>query len=816
MSENDNNISSDKLDSSKKVSSDKKLRKDGTFSQNYLGTLTQDQLFALKAETKGDPLKEGSVDIELSKRLSQYKHGEEPPIELFKGTLRYRDAWKSWHSREFVLTLEKLNYYKVENGTRHAVPEGFMNLSGCAVNNRDSKKEAFCFKITHPSAKAHRGARMNYDYLILASDSSEDRALWIAALETAIIFASADPAKKTLSLSQSPSTTNTPNAPEDSGSESHVDEVARSTTPPIKSSKSTTIIDEKKKLKKRVSQLDSALKKSKSTKNVEEAILGESVEGVFTDADDVDEPQPTPYIVDKPLGVTSTGTGAAEEELGSESKSLILSLIKQVRPGMDLSKVVLPTFILEPRSMLEKLTDFMSHSEVLISAPKLNDPLERLLAVVKFYVSAFYIKPDGVKKPYNPIIGETFRCRWEYPDGSRTHYIAEQVSHHPPISSFYAQNRAAGIIIDGSILFGSKFMGTYAASMLNGYATVHFTEHGEKYKFTFPDAHAKGFIVGPLVMELVGLITISCEETGYRAELDFRSKPFFGGDYNVVSGKIKRDKETLYTISGHWDDKFVLTDSQTKQKQTLWDSAGKERLLKWKPPMEKMEEKESDRLWAKVGQAIVAKDQVAATEEKHVLEQAQRELHKQLKETNTEWVPRWFEKSDEDDRYYYKWLDDGMRPWDPTTERVEYESFGRIFSEPVTQVVKSKKRRDRKNTSTSLEKSSSTSSPISTRKSKGSSIRSSNNTVATVSTATNSTSTRNSSQSTAVSARDQAVVSALQRRVATLEAKLATIDRQKNNVVNGPAWDNQTSRLVLIVIALYLVSSFNLLGVIFG
>lgn len=73
-----------------------------------------------------------------------------------------------------------------------------MNLSGCAVNNRkfvfrntkiffvfskkysfknivfslfflkgDSKKEAFCFKITHPSAKAHRGARMNYDYVIL-------------------------------------------------------------------------------------------------------------------------------------------------------------------------------------------------------------------------------------------------------------------------------------------------------------------------------------------------------------------------------------------------------------------------------------------------------------------------------------------------------------------------------------------------------------------------------------------------------------------------------------------------------------------------
>ncbi|KAJ1361564.1 hypothetical protein KIN20_020845 [Parelaphostrongylus tenuis] len=37
-------------------------------------------------------------------------------------------------------------------------------------------------------------------------------------------------------------------------------------------------------------------------------------------------------------------------------------------------------------------------------------------------------KPKGPKKPYNPILGETFRCRWAYPDGSYTYYIAEQVT----------------------------------------------------------------------------------------------------------------------------------------------------------------------------------------------------------------------------------------------------------------------------------------------------------------------------------------------------------------------------------------------------
>lgn len=35
-------------------------------------------------------------------------------------------------------------------------------------------------------------------------------------------------------------------------------------------------------------------------------------------------------------------------------------LLKQLRPGMDLSRVVLPTFILEPRSFLNKLSDYYS------------------------------------------------------------------------------------------------------------------------------------------------------------------------------------------------------------------------------------------------------------------------------------------------------------------------------------------------------------------------------------------------------------------------------------------------------------------------
>ena len=65
------------------------------------------------------------------------------------------------------------------------------------------------------------------------------------------------------------------------------------------------------------------------------------------------------------LFLLQAGEAAQTETVSEENKSLIWTLLKQVRPGMDLSKVVLPTFILEPRSFLDKLSDYYYHADFL-------------------------------------------------------------------------------------------------------------------------------------------------------------------------------------------------------------------------------------------------------------------------------------------------------------------------------------------------------------------------------------------------------------------------------------------------------------------
>jgi hypothetical protein len=59
-------------------------------------------------------------------------------------------------------------------------------------------------------------------------------------------------------------------------------------------------------------------------------------------------------------------TDVAQEELAEEPRNIILGMLSQVTKGMDLHRITFPTFVLEPRSMLERITDFMSHPQLLL------------------------------------------------------------------------------------------------------------------------------------------------------------------------------------------------------------------------------------------------------------------------------------------------------------------------------------------------------------------------------------------------------------------------------------------------------------------
>ncbi|XP_076277423.1 oxysterol-binding protein-related protein 8 isoform X6 [Lasioglossum baleicum] len=607
-----------------------------------------------KAQRKNYRMEKKRVANEL---LSSFK---DPTVIVMSDWLKVRGTLKSWTKLWCILKPGLLLLYKSpKTKSNHWV--GTVLLNTCQVIERPSKKDGFCFKLFHPleqSIWAPRGPEkeaigavvqpLPTSYLIFRAPSQAAGKCWLDALElslrcSSLIIRSTSAIPRAL-----PHDTTTTHETQwsEADYEKHFDE----------------------------HDLDDISQPENGVAADAEISASDSESEGSAKEDQPETINETPYIANENEVLGSAGEVVTE--LQDEQKSLIWFLLKQVRPGMDLSKVVLPTFILEPRSFLEKLADSYYHADLLSQAVLEDDAFTRMKGVVKWYLSGFYKKPQGLKKPYNPLLGETFRCYWQHPNGSRTFYIAEQLSHHPPISGFYVTNRQDGFTISATIIAKSKFYGNSTSAVLDGVAILTMLPRGEDYTMTIPYAHCKGILMGTLSMELGGKIQINCEKTGYHTEIEFKLKPFLGGaeQMNQVAGAIRLGKETLATISGYWDGQIVFTDKRAGQESVFFNptpEVRRNRLKKYTVPIDHQSTWESEKLWYEVTQSINRDDQVAATDAKTQLEEAQRERAKERKLKSQEWVPKYFVQDIITGNWVYRHAD--VRPWDPRNDVVQYE-----------------------------------------------------------------------------------------------------------------------------------------------
>ncbi|KAF8624819.1 hypothetical protein AX15_005706 [Amanita polypyramis BW_CC] len=380
--------------------------------------------------------------------------------------------------------------------------------------------------------------------------------------------------------------------------------------------------------------------------------------------------KPRPPLEDEgspPSDTEPDDTSILDENEGS----IITSIISQLRVGMDLSRVTFPTFVLEPRSMLERITDFMSHPDLIFGADELDSAEERFIRVLQYYLSGWHIKPKGVKKPYNPILGEFFRCRYDYPNGTQGFYIAEQVSHHPPISAFFYISPANRVHIIGELRPKSRFLGNSVATVMDGENRVTLLgrpEDGE-YVITMPNMYARGILFGRMVLELGDNCVAKNERNGLYCDTEFKTKGFFSGTYNAIAGHIRKNTTEIGELSGKWSGVMELRMAKSGRKRILFDVAkdGQNVAPKTVPPIEEQEPNESQRLWAALTEAILQKDMENATTAKTAVEDAQRERRKWMEEHGEVHVPKFFELKGD------RWVPKISLPSDPNaaTEAVE-------------------------------------------------------------------------------------------------------------------------------------------------
>ncbi|XP_058720989.1 oxysterol-binding protein-related protein 8-like isoform X3 [Poecile atricapillus] len=621
----------------------------------------------------------------------------DPSVIVMADWLKIRGTLKSWTKLWCVLKPGVLLLYKTPKNDQWV---GTVLLNVCELIERPSKKDGFCFKLFHPleqtiwATKGPKGEAVGAitlplptSYLIVRAASESDGRCWMDALELALKCSGL--LKRTMIREGKEHDLNS------SADSTHVSFYGLIRANNLHSGENLPLNDSEMERHHFKDQDTYSDKSDKENDHDHEESDNDGLGKSEESDSDTSERQDDSYVDPEPIDIKETiyleqnheelgeaGEAAQTEEVSEENKSLIWTLLKQVRPGMDLSKVVLPTFILEPRSFLDKLSDYYYHADFLSEAALEENAYNRMKKVVKWYLSGFYKKPKGLKKPYNPILGEFFRCMWIHPrTNSKTFYIAEQVSHHPPVSAFYVSNRKDGFCLSGSILAKSKFYGNSLSAILDGEGRLTFLNRGEDYVMTMPYAHCKGILYGTMTLELGGIVNITCEKTGYSATIEFKLKPFLGNNdsVNQISGRIKLGKEVLALLEGHWDSEVIISDKKTGVSETFWNPTSdmkQRRLHRYTVKFEEQDDFESEKLWQQVTKAINNKDQTEATQEKYILEEAQRKSAKERKLKGEEWTCKLFDQDSVTGEWHYKYAD--TRPWDPLNDMIQFEKDGTI------------------------------------------------------------------------------------------------------------------------------------------
>lgn len=302
------------------------------------------------------------------------------------------------------------------------------------------------------------------------------------------------------------------------------------------------------------------------------------------------------------------------------------------------------------------------------------------------WVAGFCLGPFGSNertwKPFNPILGETFELDFDAKPSSSSEadaaaaadaannnkkakgrFLAEQVSHHPPIGAAHADapNWSYDIVSAPT----TKFLGNSIDIFPVGRSRIHLKRKNgdtvETYSLVPPNSKAHNLIVGRTWVDCYGDFSLLNTSTGTKCLLHFTPCGWFGaGRYEVKGHVVDAAGSKKLCVEGAWNshlDYFPCDVSGNKVEGSaptrVWQCAPKpqppckygftafaKRLCSGtegkRRPLASDSRRRPDRA------ALEKGDHGAAGHAKHALEEVQRAEKKERARRGDEWKPRWF------------------------------------------------------------------------------------------------------------------------------------------------------------------------------
>lgn len=366
---------------------------------------------------------------------------------------------------------------------------------------------------------------------------------------------------------------------------------------------------------------------------------------------------------------------------------VVRGFVSQLKPGQDLTKVSLPAECCTPYGLLEVMGSrelAMFHLTFGMNRYP-DDPMERFWSALRFFFGTVRSERFD-KKPWNPVLGETHITYADVIYGndgvgltetvpgtgaassskaapvsaatasssasnarSRTVFVGEQVSHHPPISAICLTNDREQIQCQANVSFTVKFGGNQVTVATAGELHLESKRFNETYQLTkcLPDMVVRNVVWGKKYIMWEGEVTMTCPQTGITAYLKFKEK----SSQNVVKGYIMRgdSDEPLYEINGVCGERITYhaaSDSKKSEKLLLDLTAEPAARIRYLPKS-KLAPLSSVGVWEAVNKAVVDDDMTLADKEKKVIEQAQRTRRQARAEANQDFQGYYFDMSAE-------------------------------------------------------------------------------------------------------------------------------------------------------------------------
>tara|TARA_B100000674_G_scaffold63562_1_gene44087 strand:- start:231 stop:2456 length:2226 start_codon:yes stop_codon:yes gene_type:complete len=354
-----------------------------------------------------------------------------------------------------------------------------------------------------------------------------------------------------------------------------------------------------------------------------------------------------------PPGLEKEAVPTRRRELGvmegKEKKVSLWNIIKDMI-GKDLTRISLPVFLNEPLSGLQKACEDLEYVQLVNEAAKCpKGSKERMMFMTAFVVSSYSSVAYRTKKPFNPLLGETYEyaCPEE---GWR--YFSEKVWHHPTIAAGYAEGRGWTYKAAGELK--AKFWGRSLELQPVGWIHVEFAD-GEKMKWNKVVSSVNNIIVGKLKIEHHGVARLESSE-GLLAKVRFKDNGILERKSRQVMGHIEDPGgEHLADLWGKWDDRLMGSFASDGEEHLLWemkpikrDPENRYLLNDFGLSMNELCPSIKDKLPStdsrfRPDQLLVERGLYDdALKEKNRLEEKQRKVRKEDAKNGVKYKPRWF------------------------------------------------------------------------------------------------------------------------------------------------------------------------------